>query len=381
MTRQRARPKRPVAPPPPFVTPVQRASPKRLRHLVFLVILAALGFWAGGGAVMATLSRFWPGGELPEELSVHITPPAYTDRPDIVLAAPDGGLAARSTVDVPEGSIVTVKMLEKGTAPVLKVGSRAIPLVSDGIDHFTASETITGGGSITLKRGWRTLDSWHIRLIRDLPPNVRFVETPLTVRSTSTRISYEVSDDYGVESVVALIGPALSGPASLEIRPVRVPLALHGARHALETDIQDLTFLPWAGSQVDVQLEARDGGGNTAESKKITMTLPKRAFSHPLARALIEEREKLLHQDSDVTRDEAANIMAGIARTMAGDNGDPVVFMALRTGAVRLVLDEKREALPAVTRLMWQAAARIEDTMKSTDTPPLLHAGGEKNKG
>ena len=76
---------------------------------------------------------------------------------------------------------------------------------------------------------------------------------------------------------------------------------------------------------------------------------------------MIEEREKLLRQPDELTRDEAANIMAGIAREMANNHGDPLVYMALRTGAVRLVLDHDEKTVPAVSFLLWQTAARIED--------------------
>jgi hypothetical protein len=45
----------------------------------------------------------------------------------------------------------------------------------------------------------------------------------------------------------------------------------------------------------------------------------------------------------------------------AAYHGDSVVLMALRTGAVRLVLNHAPEALPVVDDLLWQAAVRIED--------------------
>ena len=91
-------------------------------------------------------------------------------------------------------------------------------------------------------------------------------------------------------------------------------------------------------------------------------TLPERSFFHPVARVLIEERKKLmLHPDDEALREETANIMAGIAHETADYHGDPVILMALRSGAVRLILDRGHDTALSVNDLLWQAATRIED--------------------
>ncbi len=85
-------------------------------------------------------------------------------------------------------------------------------------------------------------------------------------------------------------------------------------------------------------------------------------FFHPVARALIDERKKLLQNPyDDNLRGNAANLMANIAHQPSAYRGDPVVMMALRSGAVRLVLDRGSETVPSVNEILWQAAVRIED--------------------
>jgi hypothetical protein len=53
--------------------------------------------------------------------------------------------------------------------------------------------------------------------------------------------------------------------------------------------------------------------------------------------------------------------MAGIARQQGLYRGDPVVLMALRTGAVRLILNDSPDTIEAVSNLLWKTALRLEE--------------------
>ena len=50
---------------------------------------------------------------------------------------------------------------------------------------------------------------------------------------------------------------------------------------------------PWAGAEVVMALTARDEGGNEGRSEPFTLHLPERAFTKPLAKALVEQRRNL----------------------------------------------------------------------------------------
>ncbi|MDD5587004.1 MAG: DUF4175 family protein [Alphaproteobacteria bacterium] len=355
---------------------------RRLRYAIIVALLVCAGFGLGGYAGRwvtgkpVSLGWLWP-SEPSGTLTAWITPPAYTGSAQVMLAGPEVPDKGQAMFDVPEGSVLNVEVSGGGRAPVLHYDGKAFPLTPDDGGGFKAAAAIKGGRSIALRRGWRTLASWNIRVVRDTPPRVAFLEPLATVDGTSTRLSYEISDDYGVETLVAHVSPGGEGPRQGNAAEA-VVLASPHARHGKVLDIQDLTYLPWAGMTVDIQLEVRDGAGQKALSDKMSVALPKRSFSHPLARALIEEREKLLQKPDETTRDEAANIMAGIARETADDHGDPVVYMALRTGAVRLVLDHQGESVPAVSLLLWQAAARIEDNLLGKARNFLQQAHREK---
>jgi len=343
----------------------RRAPPWKLRYVLALILLVVLGF--SGGKWLASSSHLnMPWSESEPALNAWIDLPSYTDMKPIILASPDETVLERGTIDVPEGSRFNIEIPESDTALVVEHGGKTTPLTPDDKGQLTSSLNIERGGTITLKHGWRPVDSWRVRVLKDKPPRIAFVDPPTIYDRKSTRLAFEASDDFGVQKVLVRVAPASAGKGPKGLVNELV-LMSPMTKHVKEEDIEDLTFLPWAGMPVDMQLIVIDGKGQKTETGKMTTTLPKREFTHPLAKALVEEREKLMRQPDDMMRDEAANVMAGIARETDNYDRDPLVFMALRTGAVRLVLDRGDEALPAVCRLMYQAAARIEDNQGKTN--------------
>lgn len=319
--------------------------------------IAAVCMWLGGMNIFGnTLDSKLQG------LNASITLPEYTGLPPILLASASGGQRKGGMIDIPEGSTINIDIPELSPLPTLEMGGKKTALATDNQGRLTASMLIAGGNTITLRQGWRQLASWRVRVLRDVAPRVAFISDPVNFDYTRTRLAYEASDDYGLKAIAVRIQPLAPMGGSLSLGAI-ITLNTPYARHVKEISTEDLTFLPWAGTPVEIKLEAKDSAGNTSWSDTRVITLPKREFSHPLAKALIEERAKLLRQPDEITRDEAANIMAGIARETRHYGNDPVVFLALRTGAVRLVLDRGEEVLSAVSRLIWQTAARIEDNM------------------
>ncbi len=135
------------------------------------------------------------------------------------------------------------------------------------------------------------------------------------------------------------------------------------AKDIKRASFEDLTANPWAGSTRATSAHRhRWRWPHGAERTCGFHTCPERIFFNPVARALVDERKKLLqHPLDDALRDEAANLMAGVAHDPGNYHGDPVVLMALRTGAVRLVLNHDQEVVPPVNDILWQTAVRIED--------------------
>lgn len=197
-------------------------------------------------------------------------------------------------------------------------------------------------------------------------PQIRMTAPPVLIENKILLMAYDAEDEIGIKEVALRIEPHDPRPgannASVEVRFSVAP-----SKSISRTDSDDLTKYSWSGQRVSLQLVATNNAGRRSFTKPIDMVLPARRFVHPVAVVLLEERNKLLlNPDDELLRQEAANIMARIAHEPANFRGDPVVLMALRSGAVRLVLGHDREAAVSVSDLLWQAASRIEDGAKSS---------------
>ena len=340
-------------------------DPFALRYaLLLLLMVAGVSGWGllGGnliGAINPALAKLKLGAPT---LDAWITPPEYTHLPPIMIATPAGARHDGDVIDVPEGSVITAHVVEKdGDAPVLAVNGEKVSFDTGEDRDYGISETITGGSKIAIKRGWQELGSWRIRVMKDQPPSIAMAAPPAASERKSVALSYAASDDYGVTAVNVRITPKESLPG-VSNDPIEIQLDTPGAKEVKRASFEDLTSHPWAGLPVQIQLIAYDAAGHATQSESADFVLPERTFTHPIAQALIEERKKLLQSpDNEMLRNEAANIMAGVAHQPAAYNGDPVVLLALRSGAVRLVLDRGQESILPVSGILWQAAVRIED--------------------
>jgi uncharacterized protein (TIGR02302 family) len=110
---------------------------------------------------------------------------------------------------------------------------------------------------------------------------------------------------------------------------------------------------------VEIHLEARDALDQLAQSETMAMVLPERDFRHPVARAIIAERKKLILAPDD-RRGVARNLAAIGAIPETFDN-DVVVSLALRSAHRRLMLDRDATAAGEVIDLLWDTALRVED--------------------
>jgi uncharacterized protein (TIGR02302 family) len=156
------------------------------------------------------------------------------------------------------------------------------------------------------------LTRWAFYVTPDKAPKIALAKDPERTRRGSLKLAYTVEDDYGVVSAEAKLkkpkpketaghkarawarADVLQGPRPPLERPPALALRLpRGTSHEAQTYI-DLGPHPYAGREVIVTLEARDVAGNIGRSKPIKLVLPQRRFEKPLARAVVEQRAKLL---------------------------------------------------------------------------------------
>ena len=379
-----------VGPPQPAT---HRHDPLALRALVLLSILM-MGGLLGDTARDRLMSAFRlgpPGLASDARLDAWITPPAYTSKPPIMLA--DGqrpGITLTrddgQPFEVPEHSILIIRASGTGG------GQLSVAFKPDGAAHAEqiSSEAVKGLEGIAelrteLKRsGVMTVPGLSkpliFTVIPDLPPKIALIKDPEPNARGAMKLQYKVEDDYGVVSAEAKFAKlpeakgdektawartdVLRGPRPPLERPPSYALRLPGVGTAKAGKAGEaLTYLelgahPWAGLKVRMTLEAKDAAGQIGRSEPRDMVLPARRFNKPLARALVEQRRKLVADPRY-----RGQVIKGLDALMIAPDGfiEPHAYLGMKTATVRLGRDRTRAGMKSVIDQLWAVALRIED--------------------
>jgi uncharacterized protein (TIGR02302 family) len=297
-----------------------------------------------------------PAAPLPVRLEVWVTPPSYTGLPPLFLRAEPG---AAPEIHVPAGSRLAAHLSGgTGGVPVLAIDGDTTAFAPLDQNAFTVEATVTAGARLSVTRDGATVGAWPIRVIADQPPTVAFLAPPAPApRSPQLRLAFEARDDYGVASVSAL----LTLQARPELPAVTVPLAAPGEsmRTLRGTAQPDLTAHPWAGLAVQITLEARDGADQAGRSETMTVQLPERAFTHPVAQALVALRKRMTLAPAE--RSAHARELDRLSTDPDAFDNDTTVFLGLRTARSRVARDRRPEAIDEVQDLLWELAVRLEE--------------------
>jgi uncharacterized protein (TIGR02302 family) len=216
---------------------------------------------------------------------------------------------------------------------------------------------LSAGQTLAVTQGGTTLGRWSIEIIPDAPPAAVFAQPPRGTQRAALRLEYRATDDYGVESVKAMIRRQDGKPGE----QLEIPLPLPGLhlKDAHATNYQDLSPHPWAGLPVEISVVATDAIGQTGESDRVRMTLPERVFNNPVARAIIDQRKELAKDPN--SRLSVAEILDDLNKRPALFRDDTVAYLALRLAALRLRQDDAQAAVATVVPLLWDTALRIEE--------------------
>ena len=313
------------------------------------------------------LGRADAAARLPVELTLWVTPPTYTGRPPVRLEMPapvvtaDGKSAVPppQAVALPAGS-EALAQLHHLRAPVgdyaLSLDKRSATFAQTGEESAEATLVIDRSGRLRVGRQGEELGAWLIEAIADRAPSIAFVEKPGATRRGVLRSHFATKDDYGVVSVALL----LSRPgAEDEVERIELMRPAAGTTELDDAAYLDLTPHPWAGLPVVLRLEAVDGIEQRGQSEPIEIILPARNFQHPVARALIEQRRQLAAQPE--SREQVAAVLNELSKAHEYFQDDPAVFMALRSAALRLMLDREEDTVKEVMELLWDTALHLED--------------------
>jgi len=382
-----------------------RFDPFAMRAALLLGVVALTGLLGSTALERVRAAFAFNTGRAVSEarLDAWLTPATYTGRPPVMLADGAGGPAkARigaegagkaGPVEVPIKSLLIVRAGGMGHSE-LSVEVR--PSVASGaggdqgaVERITAKPEegvrdlkevrteMTRSGTVRVLAGGSEIASWQIAVIPDQPPQISLSRPPELTPRGSLKITYKAEDDYGVASASAklvklkeappdpqkswALPEPLTGPRRPLMRPPKLELRIPKAN---ATSVSAHTYFemashPWAGRKVIMTLEAKDVAGQVGHSPGFEMILPERKFTKPLARAIVEQRKKLLEDG----RYKPAVIVALDALTLEPEGfiDDLRVYLGLRTASYRLQSDRTRAGLKSVIDQLWQIALRIED--------------------
>ncbi len=304
--------------------------------------------------LVRALTPSLPGGSsaLAASLDIWITPPEYTGLPPQFLR-----LGTTETIRIPTQSALLAQVHGGKAVPRLAIDGEERDF--DAVDklNFRTAATLTSGKQLKVIQADTILASWPIEIIPDNPPKIAFAKPPAATPRAALRIDYQASDDYGVESVRAVI--RRDGGKPDETIEIEAPLQGLHLKEAQATSYHDLTPHPWAGLPVEIRLIATDAPGQTGESEPVRIKLPERVFNHPIARAVIDQRRELVIDPG--SRAAVADTLSDLRERPSLYRDDAIVFLGLRLAEQRLRLNDDEKSIAEVEQLLWDTALRIED--------------------
>ncbi len=333
-------------------------DPHALRYLVLVLAIASLlvagGDWQRRLALAFSIDEGT--GAPVAALDAWITPPAYTGWAPLYLRPGENAAVA-----VPAGSQLVLRVHGGRSLPQLEL----YPEPRGGLRDFTGQSGAYGtsvklgaDAQVNVRDAGRLLGRWRIKAIVDQPPVIAFAAPPSRTERDALKIAYTAADDYGVVSARAVIRPV--SRASHATLAIDLPLSEPSAKTISETVYRDLTAHPFAGLDVAITLEAKDGAGQIGRSEPMRMRLPERIFTNPLARAFVEQRQALAVAEPHA-RDRVAQVLDALA--LAPDRfyaDDPAIYLALRTTYWTLRRARSGDDIARVQDLLWQMATALE---------------------
>ncbi|MEM8840820.1 MAG: TIGR02302 family protein [Pseudomonadota bacterium] len=303
--------------------------------------------------------------ELEPMVEAWATPPAYTGHDTLYLTAESDG----EPIYLATGSEITVRTTQFDNQPVLDA-----PGLTDVAD-FTSlggglSEVVAelnASGAIRVFDGPKLMAEWHVEAIPDQVPVIETTSRPAPTLTRALEIEFSASDDYGVVSAWAEIQPVEADRGKgLDLEPITFALPLpisRDTRTIADSIIEDLTEHPWAGSMVDLVLYAEDGAGQIGSTETISLRLPARYFSDPLAAALIEQRRDLALDFAQAAR--VLDVIQAITKrpqAIFEDRHGPYMGtrMAVRRLANGIANETVSAVAPEIVDLLWEIALSLE---------------------
>ncbi|MGO4736028.1 TIGR02302 family protein [Bosea sp. 2KB_26] len=360
-----------VAPPRPRMAMRDRLA---IRAVPLLAAVTAF-FVAGHEAGPRISAAFdWRGPSAPvaaARIDAWIDPPAYTRLPPILI---DFARLHDTAFTAPEKSTVVIRIAGKSGMDVVTTGRLDVlppsqakegkPVEAGSVAVLEKRYMLTGNGTLRITGSGAPQATLTLTAVADQPPQISFVEPPKPVSGVQggLGLTFRAKDDYGIASaeVVVSRAGAPSGGRSLVEPPkqaLSVPSSPSGEEELKNT--VDFSAHPWAGAKVKMVLVARDEAGQEGRSETIEVVLPQRTFTKPLAKALVEQRRKLV-MDVDA-RKRVQLAMDALLIEPDRFMKEAGVYLGMRMIGERLRRATNDDQLRDVADLMWGMALQLED--------------------
>ncbi|HRE20233.1 MAG TPA: DUF4175 family protein, partial [Rhabdaerophilum sp.] len=301
-------------------------------------------------------------------------------RPPIFLSGA-GNVGADEIIKVPVGSILTIRATSLSSEG--KSGQLALLDIKHGTGLAAAPQPEAEGKSpakagvsiekrvvrsdatIAIALAGRDVGSFRLAVIPDRPPSVTLNELSVVAASPDrqqpggVKLGYTLADDYGIakgEVVIERVARTAvdAGPPLYPPPAITLPLRLGNGEIVVPTEDH-----PWAGEEVRVRIQIEDDIGQNALSEGLTVSLPQRPFTQPLARALVEQRRHIVFSPGDL----AVPRLAFDALLFEPERYTPKVsdFLALDMIRSGLRTARDREKLKAITEEIHELALFLEN--------------------
>ena len=342
-------------------------DPRGLRFAVILGV--AVGFIiAGPQSGQRLLSGLFPvfaDGVDDSVFVAWVSPPDYTGLPPRSLT---DTTVMNSAGDIQAPVNSTLVMRLRGTSSRPAIDARPVPKggqpkFAKGDAGYEAKLAITGNSHVSIRLGSHSYGDYRFVVIPDKPPSIAFTETPAAQQNAALKLAYKATDDYGVVKAAALIRPLDDkGQEVKTAETLTVDLPVPGSGTVVsDTVYRDLTAHAYAGMNVHISLQAIDAAGQIGMSVPLTIKLPQRVFTEPLAQSLIEQRKNLAI-DGEKSRPRVQTALNALSlgpdQFYKDDYGN---YLALRALNYRLSTPKNDPGFKTSQNFMWDMALAIDE--------------------
>ncbi len=355
-------------------------DPFALRMALVVALLCAVIVTGPTQSISNLQTSLWPferGADLfgrTKLAEMIVIPPDYTalDALKITGIQP----ASDDPVSIPAGSTFEINVKGGIGTPHLLIGDQKTRMAKTGDGVYVSKGTITPGRQISVQQLWRPRLSFAYTLIPDMPPEIAQSDNPKRLQRGELQIPLSLTDDYGVRNLYLQIDLKESDPKPLigeAYNETRRIMSKGGAEPDDVEPIFDLTFHPWAGRMVTINIIASDALNQKAVLAPFEVLLPEKPFYNETARAIIELRKLLIAEPEN----SASSVQAGLIEIFENLHlyqGDKIVFLGLSSAIYRLQYDPSIESAKSLVDLLWNIAVHIEDGQSGQEYKTLEQA-------